>query len=345
MVGPVGLLIAFIAGGICVAVVFELARRRAGPPDDAMLDAFRAELFRFEGDQKAHAAALGERMQSLGEHQATVLRQTGQLAEALRRPGVRGHWGELTLRNVVEAAGLAEHVDFDLQVHIAGGVDHGAARPDLVLRLPGGGHVPVDSKVTLDAYLDACQEDDPRRQAQHVAAHAKAVRAKVRELAGKAYWERFERSPEMVILFMPSEAAFAAALQQDGSLLEDAARMRVVIATPSTMLLQVVALGWREASMSEHAERIRGLAAELVSRLGGVAGHLAKQGAALEAAVSAHNLAVGSFESRLLVSARRIGELGVQEATRIETPAGVSTVVRAATRTGRVEGSASADYR
>jgi DNA recombination protein RmuC len=331
-----GLLIAFIAGGVATAVVFELARRRAGPGDDAMLDAFRAELFRFEGDQKASAAALGERMQSLGEHQATVLRQTGQLAEALRRPGVRGQWGELTLRNVVEAAGLAEHVDFDVQVHVAGGADQGAARPDLVLRLPGGGQVPVDAKVTLDAYLDACQVDDPRRQAQHLSLHTKAVRAKVRELSGKAYWERFDRSPEMVILFMASESAFAAAVQQDGSLLEDAARMRVVIATPSTMLalLQVVALGWREASVSEHAERIRGLAAELVSRLGGVAGHLAKQGAALEQAVNAHNLAVGSFESRLLVSARRIGELGVHEATRIEPPAGVSTVVRTATRTG-----------
>jgi len=336
MVGPMGLLIAFIAGGVCMAVVLELARRRAGPADDAMLDAFRAELFRFEGDQKANAAALGARMQALGEHQATVLRQTGQLAEALRRPGVRGHWGELTLRNVVEAAGLAEHVDFDLQVHVAGGLDQAAARPDLVVRLPGGGHVPVDSKVTLDAYLDACQDDDPRRQAQHLAVHGKAVRAKVRELSAKAYWERFDRSPEMVILFMPSEAAFAAALQQDGDLLEDAARMRVVIATPSTMLalLQVVALGWREASMSEHAERIRGLAAELVTRLGGVAGHLAKQGLALEQAVVAHNLAVGSFESRLLVTARRIGELGVQEATRIETPAGVSTVVRFPSRTG-----------
>jgi DNA recombination protein RmuC len=331
-----GLLIAFIAGGVCTAVVFELARRRTGPGEDGMLEAFRAELYRFEGDQKANAAALGERMQSLGEHQATVLRQTGQLAEALRRPGVRGQWGELTLRNVVEAAGLAEHVDFDLQVHLAGGIDEGAVRPDLVLRLPGGGHVPVDAKVTLDAYLDACQVDEPRRQAQFLALHAKAVRARVRELSGKAYWERFERSPEMVILFMPSEAAFAAALQEDGGLLEDAARMRVVIATPSTLLalLQVVALGWREASMSEHAERIRGLAAELVSRLGGVAGHLAKQGTALEAAVTAHNLAVGSFESRLLVSARRIGELGVAEAGRIETPAGVSTVVRLPTRTG-----------
>ncbi|HEY5197533.1 MAG TPA: DNA recombination protein RmuC [Solirubrobacteraceae bacterium] len=335
-----GLLIAFVAGGFSVAVVFELARRRTGPGDDGMLEAFRAELFRFEGDQKASAAALGERMQSLGEHQATVLRQTGQLAEALRRPGVRGRWGELTLHNVVEAAGLAEHVDFDLQVHVPGGVGEAAARPDLVLRLPGGGHVPVDAKVTLDAYLDACQVDDPRHQAQHLVLHAKALRAKVRELSGKAYWERFERSPEMVILFMPSEAAFAAALQQDGGILEDAARMRVVIATPSTMLalLQIVGLGWREASMSEHAERIRGLASELVSRLGGVAGHLAKQGAALEQAVAAHNLAVGSFESRLLVSARRMGELGVQEASRIETPAGVSTVVRLPARTGRVPG-------
>jgi DNA recombination protein RmuC len=332
-----GLLIAFIAGGVFTALVFELARRRGGAGGEASVDAFRAELLRFEGDQKASAAALGERMQSLGEHQATVLRQTGQLAEALRRPGVRGQWGELTLRNVVEAAGLAEHVDFDVQVHVPGGAGEAAARPDLVVRLPGGGHVPVDAKVTLDAYLDACQAEDPRRAAQHLVLHAKALRARVRELSAKAYWERFERSPEMVILFVPSEAAFAAALQQDGGLLEDAARMRVVIATPSTMLalLQVVGLGWREASMSEHAERIRRLASELVSRLGGVAGHLAKQGVALEQAVAAHNLAVGSFESRLLVSARRIGELGVAEASRIETPTGVSTVVRLPGRTGR----------
>ena len=209
-----GLLIAFILGGLATVLVFELSRRRAGPSDGAMLDALRAELFRFEGDQKASAAALGERMQSFGEHQATVVRQTGQLAEALRRPGVRGQWGELTLRNVVEAAGLAEHVDFDVQVHVPAKPTRRPSDRTSCCVCRAGDTCRSTRRSRSTRTSTPARSMIPRGRRQHLGLHVKAVRARVRELSAKAYWDRFERSPEMVILFMPSEAAFAAALQQ-----------------------------------------------------------------------------------------------------------------------------------
>jgi DNA recombination protein RmuC len=323
-----GLLIAFIAGAASASVLILFVIRRSRGDDDALLGGLREELAKLDGTQRTLSEGLATRMQTLGEHQDTVLRQTGQLSEALRRPGVRGQWGQLTLSNVVEAAGLAEHVDFDTEVHLPG--EDGAARPDLVVNLPGDGHVPVDSKVALDAYLDAVQTEDPVEQQRFLDLHVKHVRDKVRDLASKEYWARFRRSPEMVVMFIPSEAAFAAAAQHDATLIEDAARSRVIIATPATMLalLQMVALGWREAALSEHAERIRELGVELVGRLSVVGGHLARQGKALEQAVQAHNQAIGSYESRLLVTARKMGELGVQGADRLVEPSGVASTVR-----------------
>jgi len=305
-----------------------LASRWLRRPDYASFASLRDELAALDGNQRERTATLVTRLQTLGEHQATALQQMGQLAQALRRPGVRGQWGQLTLKNVIEAAGLHEHVDFDTEVHMPG--EDGAVRPDLVVNLPGGGHVPVDSKVPLDSYLDAAQTEDAVEQQRFLDLHVKHVRDRVRELAGKEYWAQFHRTPEMVVMFIPSESAFAAAAQHDPGLIEFAARNRVVIATPATMLalLQVVALGWSEAALSQHAEQIRELGVELVGRLGAVADHLARQGKALEQAVKAHNKAVGSFESRLLVTARKMGRLGVQGADRLVKPGGVGTAPR-----------------
>jgi DNA recombination protein RmuC len=322
------LLAAFLLGLAAAAAVFLFARGRRGEADQQLLAALREELARLDGDQRDRAQDLAGRMRVLGEHQAHLVEHAGRLAEALRRPGMRGRWGELTLRNVVESAGLAEHVDFQEQARVP--APDGVLRPDLIVNLPGGGQLVVDAKVPLDAHLDASELTAPEEIARALDRHVASVRARVRELTARAYWTHVDRSPEMVVMFIPSEAAFAAAAARDPRLLEDAARQRVVIATPATMLalLQVVALGWREAAMSEHAERVRVLAHELIGRLGSVSAHLTRQGRALEAAVQAHNSAVGSFENRLLVSARRIGELGVAAGDDLDAPPGVASAVR-----------------
>jgi DNA recombination protein RmuC len=324
-------LLGLLVGAALAALLALRVARGGGAGAEELLGDLRAELTRLDGEQRVRSEDLAGRLRVLGEHQARVVEHTGRLAEALRRPGVRGRWGELTLRNVVESAGLSAHVDFEEQVRLED--EEGALRPDLLVHLPGGGCLVVDAKVPLDAYLDAADAEASLVAGAQRAAldrHVRAVRARVRELAERAYWTRARSSPEMVVMFIPSEAAFAAASAHDPRLLDEAARRRVVLATPATMLalLQVVALGWREATMSEHAERIRTLAEELIGRLGAVAAHLGKQGRALEAAVQAHNGAVGSFESRLLVTARRIGELGVAGAEELTEPAGVGSAVR-----------------
>jgi DNA recombination protein RmuC len=307
------LILAFVAGAVCATLLILAARRTAASASLPQLDELRSAVRQIRLDQHGESGELRGLVAGVVEQQEQLVRQTGQLSEALRRPGIRGRWGETTLRQVVEAAGLAEHFDFDVPAHLAGDEDQQAARPDLVVRLPGGGCVPVDAKVPLDAYLDAVAAELPAAREHALDEHVRQVRAKVRELAGKAYWRRFDRAPEMVVMFVASEAAFAAAVQRDQLLLEDAARQKVVIATPATMLalLQVVQLGWREHALSANAEKVRALATDLVTRLSTFGGHLARVGKALDQAVSAHNQAVGSLESRVLVTARRFDELGI----------------------------------
>jgi DNA recombination protein RmuC len=279
-------------------------------------------------DQRGDSGELRGLVSGIVDQQEQLVRQTGRLSEALRRPGVRGQWGETTLRQVVEAAGLAEHFDFETQEHLASDGEQPAARPDLIVWLPGGGAVPVDAKVPLDAFLDAAAADTPAARDAALEDHVRQVRSKVRELAAKAYWNRFDRAPEMVVMFIASEAAFAAAVQRDPRLIEDAGRQKVVIATPATMLalLQVVQLGWREHALSENAEQVRSLATELIARLGVFTGHLGKVGKALEQAAKAHNQAVGSLESRVLVTARKFDGLGI--AGEVPEPEPVATIPR-----------------
>lgn len=306
--------LAFIIGALCAAVAILLVRRSQDQHSELpVLTELRQAVQDLRVDQRGETQNLHGLVEGFVKQQEQIVRQTGQLSEALRRPGVRGQWGETTLQQVVEAAGLAEHFDFVIQPHLAGDEEQQGARPDLVVQLPGGGSVPVDSKVTLDAYLDAVAADTPPATDAALDKHVSQVRAKIRELASKAYWSRFERSPEMVVMFVASEAAFAAAAQRDPDLLIDAARQRVVIATPATMLalLQVVKLGWREHALSANAERIRELATEMIGRLATFTGHLSKVGKALEQASKSHNQSIRSLESRVLVTARKIGELGV----------------------------------
>jgi DNA recombination protein RmuC len=301
----VGLLISYVFGAASAAVLIIVVLRRHAGGDPGVAD------------------SLGELrglLDGVSRQQERMVTEATQWNQLLGHAGDRGRWGELTLQNLVEAAGLREHVDFDVQVHVSDG--ERSVRPDLVLRLPTGGCVPVDSKATWDAYQDSLNAVEQDTREELLAKHARNVRSCVQTLAQKAYWSQFPHAPEMVVLFIPSEAAFAAAAARDPELLAYAIRQRVVITTPSTLfaLLQVVAVGWHQAELSENAEQIRELGAVLVKRLADVTKQLAKASKGLDSAVRAHNEVVGCFDGKLLDTARRMGDLGVAGGSDLETP-------------------------
>jgi DNA recombination protein RmuC len=237
--------------------------------------------------------------------------QTSALVTALRRPEARGRWGELQLRRVVELAGMAAHVDFDEQVVVADG-----QRPDLVVRLAGGKNVVVDSKVSLAAYLEAASSAEEPAREDRLAAHARHLRAHVDQLGSKAYWSALPETPEFVVMFVPGEAFLAPALEQDPGLLEHALTKRVHIATPTTLvsMLRTVQYAWQQQALSENARAVFELGRELYDRLSGLGRHLDKLGRSLTSTVGAYNQAVGTLETRVLVSARKLSALGVIDA-------------------------------
>lgn len=291
-----GLLISYILGAASATVLIVVVVRRQSNGDPALAD------------------SLGELrglLSGVSRQQEKLVSEATQWNQLLGHAGERGRWGELTLQNLVEAAGLREHVDFDVQVHVSDGEQK--RRPDLVLHLPTGGAIPVDSKAIWNAYQDSLAADDPNVRDELLSKHARNVRSCVQTLAQKAYWSQFARAPEMVVLFIPSEAAFAAAAAHDPDLLAYAIRQRVAITTPSTLfaLLQVVAVGWHQAELSKNTEEIRKLGSQLVKRLAGVTEQLSKASRGLDSAVRAHNEVIGCFEGALLNTARRMGDLGV----------------------------------
>jgi DNA recombination protein RmuC len=237
--------------------------------------------------------------------------QTQALVTALRRPEARGRWGELQLRRVVELAGMAARCDFDEQVVVDGG-----QRPDMVVRLAGGKSIVVDSKVSLAAYLEAAEAADDEVRQLRLNAHARHLRAHVDQLGAKAYWNALPETPEFVILFIPGEAFLAPALEQDPALLEHAIAKRVHIATPTTLvsMLRTAQYAWQQQALSENARAVFDLGRELYERLAGLGRHVERLGKALTSTVGAYNQAVGSLESRVLVSARRLSQLGIVEA-------------------------------
>ncbi|WP_280336674.1 DNA recombination protein RmuC [Nocardia wallacei] len=237
--------------------------------------------------------------------------QTGQLVSALRAPQVRGRWGEIQLERVVELAGMSRHCDFDTQVSASG--PDGVVRPDLVVRMAGGRHIVVDAKVPLTAYLDATAETDPRSRGEHLARHAKHLRAHIDQLADKAYWTAFDPSPEFVVLFVPGDPFLDAALTADSGLLEYAFGRNVILATPTTLiaLLRTVAFGWRQEALSREMATVQQLGRELYTRLGTTGRHLDRLGAQLGKAVDAYNHTVAAVESRVMVTARRLHELDI----------------------------------
>ncbi len=254
-------------------------------------------------------------------------RETQSLSTALRRPQVRGRWGELHLRRAVELAGLVDRCDFLEQVHLATAPT--TLRPDLVVRLAGERSVVVDAKVPLDAFLDATSTDDPDQRDAHLARHARQLRHHVELLGSKRYWRALPETPEFVVLFLPAESFLSAALEADGSLIEYAAERGVVLASPTTLiaLLRTVAHGWRHEALADQAREIHRVGRDLHERLGTMSGHLGKLGRSLDGAVAAYNQTVGSWESRVLVAARRFEELGATD-DRLEAPQVVETAVR-----------------
>jgi DNA recombination protein RmuC len=260
------------------------------------------------------------------QHVSALQQETRSLSTALRRPQVRGRWGELHLRRAVELAGLVDRCDFDEQVSY----DEGARRPDLVVHLVGGRQVVVDAKVPLDAYLDATATDDPAQREEAVRRHARQLRQHVDGLAAKAYWRSLRETPEFVVLFVPAESCLAVALDADRDLIEHAAARQVVLASPTTLiaLLRTVAHGWRHEALADQARDIHRLGRELHERIGTFAGHLDQVGRSLGAAVGHYNSAVGSLESRVLVAARRFGELSVTD-DELAAPRQVESGVRA----------------
>jgi len=263
-------------------------------------------------------SGLKEQVKSLVDTQEKLQAETGSLVKALRSPVVRGRWGEIQLKRVVEMAGMLPYCDFVEQASVT--TDEGRLRPDLIVRLPGGKNVVVDAKAPLQAFLDAQETDDEQERLAKMRDHARHVREHMGKLSAKAYWQQFDSAPELVVMFLPGESLFSAALEQDARLIEEGANLRVILATPITLiaLLRTVASVWRQEEVAKGAQKISSLGRDVYERLGTLAKHFTKVGRSLDGAVDAYNSAVGSLEGRVLPAVRRFTELGVSAKEEIQ---------------------------
>jgi DNA recombination protein RmuC len=288
----------------------QLARTQLEPIAETLKD-FEEKTQALDRERQRAYGTLTEQVKALAEGQERLRTETGSLRTALRAPHVRGRWGEIQLRRVVELAGMLAHCDFEEQT-TATDADGRMLRPDLVVKLPGGKHVVVDAKVPLAAYLDSLEAQDEETRRAHVQTHARQVRDHITKLGAKRYWQQFQPAPEFVVMFLPDETFFRVACEADAGLLELGPESGVIPSSPTTLigLLKVFAYAWQQETIAEDSRKIAALGRELYERLGLFASHFAKVGRALDTAVGAYNQATGSLERRLLVTARKFEEHG-----------------------------------
>jgi len=285
-------------------------------PISQTLEKVQTQITESEKIREGDKASLKQQMVHIAEANQGLQRETQKLVKALRQPTGRGQWGEMQLRRVVEMAGMQEHCDFETQTTTT--TDEGKRlRPDLIVKLPGNQQIVVDSKAPMDAYLDAIEAEDDDQRATAMARHAQQVRTHMKQLSSKKYQDQFDTTPEFVVLFLPSEAFFSAALSEDSSLIEKGVDQGVILATPTTLiaLLRAVSFGWRQEALTQNAREISAVGKALYERLGSFAGHVQKLGRSLNSAVGDYNKTVGSLETRILSGARRFEELGAAPET------------------------------
>jgi DNA recombination protein RmuC len=318
----------------------EMARRAeeikgvVGPVAEK-LGRMESEIGRLERERRQAQGELAQMVRQLGDGVGTLRQEAGNLVSALKRPSTRGAWGEIQLRNVVEMAGMVSHCDFVEQSTIQTG--EGTLRPDMLVRLPGGKLVVVDSKVPLDAYLSAVEAQVEDERELHAARHAKQTREHITKLASKGYQRQFDSTPEFVVMFVPSDGIYQAALAQDPALIEFGVQQQVLMATPTTLigLLWAVHYGWRQELIAQSARDIAESARELHRRLGRFVEPFAKVGRQLDSAISAYNESVGSFDHRVIPQVRRIEEAGAASDREVVAPSAVEITAR--TITARAE--------
>src|SRR5277367_6824177 len=287
-----------------------------------------AQIQAIERERIDAFATIKSQMEVLAGGQSLLSRETRNLVTALRRPNVRGQWGEITLRRLVELSGMTSHVDFTEQLHLA--TDSGAIRPDMVVHMPEQRDIVIDVKTPLDAYLAAVEAQSDEDRNTQLRRHAQIVGARVRELSSKQYWSQFERSPDFVVLFLPGDQFLSAALQENPGLIDDSMRQNIMLATPTSLiaLLKVISYGWKQTVLADNAREVRQLGEDIYKRLAVFHEHLGKLGKSLGGSVESFNRAVGSLEQQVLPAARRFPDLGLRVNREIEPLEPVAALAR-----------------
>jgi len=286
------------------------------------------QIHLIEKDRKQAYGSLTQQIETMMQTQQLLQSETRNLVQALRRPEVRGQWGEITLKRLAELAGMVEYCDFFEQEHTQ--TEDGAIRPDMIVRLPAGREIIVDVKTPLDAYINAVEAKDDEQREKDLTRHLRNVRERVRELSSKSYWSQFKRSPDFVVLFIPGDQFLSAALERDHSLLEDALKQKVILATPTSLvaLLRAIAFGWRQEALTENADLIRQLGEDLYKRLATFGEHLTKLGKNLGSSVDSFNKTIGSLERQVIPGARKLHEMGIHPSKKLEPPEPIDKTVR-----------------